>query len=1393
MRRFTILYKIFSVLLMTLFSVTSLQAQRTVLTHDIGTQGNLTIAGSSTNDYIITGTTTTNVVTIASGYKGTIRLKNLNIASSKSGSNGVSGVSCITVEGAYNCSNLTPVTKVEVILEGTNTLTYSPNNSGCAFQVNQGAQIHINASDPNDNNSGLLTAKNTGTGSAAIGAPYFSSSTNNTGQGTATQMSCTSGSSSRNTTAGGNIIIGSGTVTALAYQHGAGIGGGWYTFYNGIIIIYGGVVTAQSNYHAAGIGSGCPQGTGVLQCFAENSTIIALPPAVVSAKGTSGSSSNPLAQYGLNGAKNITYMNDPDKPHITIRTEDYEAGANIYIDLTETSGLEDIFTKLGINYDLKKVKIGKTNSSGTDLETELHGRFEQATTFFTDASSSKPATSGRPYMPVKKTVLAAETIVLPLLTTEIAFTDYPSTPLEVGYTVAQARANAHTIKMEYKDPDMMENVTFTLQGGTDFSSLIFLKEDRTTVVPTPTTLNKGDIYFVVLPINQGKPIGIYSDVLMINGKWKGIPLPGYIRRVGQQRVVKNDTGTNNYIKVTASPNKFVDIYPAAQTTDLALNINHTGTNILYDPADVTAKYLVTTEADYDVALAANPLSSWTNLNIPATNAQNQVTAVSFNGKPRGVYYIHWYVASGVVYAHSQAVTNPPLQYGGFGPYIITDAVKAGTLSGNPSACEGQAPSTIKGELSTGGSGDFSYQWQMSTDATMWIAVGGNTPDYTPMPLTVSPTYFRRMTTDNQYGGTTASDNVFVINIIPDGQTLYWKKDATNNNWNDPANWVSASGIALNMVPVSCTNVYIPGKVQNYPSLDETKTPVDIYGSPVCNNITFAHGAELAYQHKLVYQKAFVQYNWGYYDNFSAVNYGDQPTRNDSNSASANKRDVFYTLAAPLKNMATGDFAFTGYPLTWQAGFALADPVTGLKSGAIDVGDFTKTFSTNDVPLSETNNAIAVKVALYQNILGYKDHSNLEGLRGIIEIPYFENNDKSVYYPGHYYDRFTKESKFFYFNPKTLQLLHSPVGRMKRGEDSYRFIYEESGQAPNISVVGVPSTVPGYKQKVKRQDAASLKVMIGNPLMASINMKDFFDVNSGKLLESAGYQLFSSEDQTWKYHSFASEGSVAPLQAFIVTIKEEEVDLLFPLEGTYALTGVASVGSTFLTSEKGNLYLKSANNKGSESDYSILATTGINNTGDDVKKMINSQGHIIPETFFIASDNKSYNLIQAYERGVSEIGIGVKSSDTKNTLSLVFENADEFFIKNNLCPVLFDKFSGVRQNLMAKNTYEFTQRQVSVDNKYIDANRFVLQLLSPDDQLVKGADISIIYKDKQFEIKADQNIKQIQIYDMLGHQIHLESNLNTGYYVKFLPLPQAVYVVKVCTEKGEIKVDKVMAL
>ena len=688
------------------------EAQTYDVNWNINTQGDLTIPSSSTLSYRIFGSntgassdTTFNKVIIQTGYQGTIMLDNVKMKTNPAMSTTANGYSPITVLGTFNQSNLSPLTKVKIVLSGENTLKVDNNVFYPALRVDQGAQIHLCAVDSLDDTSGKLYAyaynsESVQGGAAAIGGGFndgggilnssydFITPTDPFQQGsvlnsfyradgtqvTTSNMSGMERDFLRASSAGGNIIISSGTIVAMGSYHGAGIGSGWRTWFMGNIAIYGGDVTSSGGIHAAGIGSGCPFGIGAVESYAPTSSIIVLPPARINPSSSS--------DQGLSGAKSITYIGDPRSPLVTVRTVDNETYADIYADITETQSVVLVFDSLGIDLDLSRVKFGSTADSANY---KFRGVLEQNTTFFTDKSSTNPGEYyGRPYQPVTTTVPRSpmtKEIVLPLTTAKMVIEGFPSQPLAVGYNSTEAYNNAYRIKVTYNDPIPMTGITYELQNSaaSGFGALSFLAADGSTPIATPTSLSAGTVFYVVAPLGTGKPIGIYDDVFRFNGTWNGGPT-GWIRHVVEQRVALDDTGTNNYIRVTASPSSGTILNPSTYTVGLSLRITHSGLSSPYDPSDVYAKYIITTEANYEAALAATPLNQWKNLNIPASGGAWTPTTASFTGVSSGTYYIHWYVTSGLVLAHSENVTAPPKTYGGFGPYQYSSSIQ---VSVNP--------------------------------------------------------------------------------------------------------------------------------------------------------------------------------------------------------------------------------------------------------------------------------------------------------------------------------------------------------------------------------------------------------------------------------------------------------------------------------------------------------------------------------------------------------------------------------------------------------------------------------------------------------------------------------------------------------------------------------------
>jgi len=817
---------------------------RPVVNHNIST-GNLIIAPGTTNDYskdyYVTGTTTVNRIIVGSGYNGKITLDNVSItvnntgnvysagvaAPCGNGSNLVRTGSCMAIMGINgNGTNLNPVTSVQLVLKGMNTLRQWGDGGYCGIQVDQGATIFISAIDPDDNNSGKLFANSMNTtstdpnvppakpgpsqGGAAIGAMHGMGGhvgllyNGNQGEGIISGKqndgsSCPfvngAGQGTEEGkhfwTNGGNIVITSGTITAWG-GHATGIGGGFRAYYDGMVIITGGNVKAYAGIHAAGLGGGCPYGgfsafdqniaagdsanaAAIRDCYAENSAVIVLPPASINAYGALGNPYTSDASLGLAGANFIAYVNDPAKPLMTIRCEDWEPFAPIYIDFTKTRGLQNIFDIVYPSFELNKVKIGYTNAGGT---IPLHGLFLDSVIFFTTASSTKPGTYGRPYLPNNTTVLNGGTIILPLLDANVIFTDQWATPLCLGYTATQALENAYRLKIEYNDTQPLENMTYQLQGATDFKKMIFLDENLNVMASPPLNWNQGLTFYIQIPIEANRPLGYYNDVLLIHGDWKGVPLSGYIRRIGRQRVVLpdncNPSIAHTNFCVTANTKSFIHDYPVPAGTNiqLSLSIQHSNQNKLpYDPYDVMAWYTISKSPTFEGAVAEKPHYEWTPLNIPLTAPGTVTTTVFFNNLPPGVYYIHWWVESGTEWAYSRDVSTPNQQCGGYGAYVISSGINPGTISGPNAVCSGNQV-LLTGTAVTGGTGNFTYNWQYSANLSgPWtnLPAPNNLQNYTVASLTTR-TYFRRQVTDNVLGVTLESNTVLVT-ILPSTPTF----------------------------------------------------------------------------------------------------------------------------------------------------------------------------------------------------------------------------------------------------------------------------------------------------------------------------------------------------------------------------------------------------------------------------------------------------------------------------------------------------------------------------------------------------------------------------------------------------------------------------------------------
>jgi PKD repeat protein len=88
-------------------------------------------------------------------------------------------------------------------------------------------------------------------------------------------------------------------------------------------------------------------------------------------------------------------------------------------------------------------------------------------------------------------------------------------------------------------------------------------------------------------------------------------------------------------------------------------------------------------------------------------------------------------------------------------------------------CNNTSPGAIIGSIPEGGDGTYTFQWQQSTDNTTFVNITGATAkDYQPGALTTT-TYFRRVVSSNNCGGTiTDPSNVLTVKVNPDVTASY---------------------------------------------------------------------------------------------------------------------------------------------------------------------------------------------------------------------------------------------------------------------------------------------------------------------------------------------------------------------------------------------------------------------------------------------------------------------------------------------------------------------------------------------------------------------------------------------------------------------------------------------
>lgn len=639
-------------------------------------------------------------------------------------------------------------------------------------------------------------------------------------------------------------------------------------------------------------------------------------------------------------------------------------------------------------------------------------------------------------------------------------------------------------------------------------------------------------------------------------------------------------------------------------------------------------------------------------------------------------------------------------------------------------------------------------------------------------------------------GTPAPQEVpFIVSVAP--TELWWRKDAKSADWNSFDNWADSNGDSIKAVPARCTDVHLPAVVDKfYPNLAPNKPNIDPkkangtnwepLGEPVCNDIYFHFGSALGQPQLLTeYSRAFIDYNFGVVQTDGSIQAHKDPKHPGAYDRLL-ERDRWYMIATPLKNVYTGDFSLAGYPLTYQryikVKFYGDNPMP--KEAAFDI-------PMNKLGRSTVayNHALAFKVEGYHSgKTGADDHKNLNGLQGIIRLPYYENKDRASCYPLHRYyekwywyktDSITNVSKvtdtiverrsyFAYFDINTLKPV-TKVDSVKRDPAlDYRFLFEDdkTGKIGTTKSYDRQSgqwlDVEGYTMKITSSSKSpnGSYVMIGNPFMSPIRSVNLLGANRENL-EKLTLYIFT--EGAWRYVGggvgFGSQLKtlrvIAPLQSFVVKLKkgkEDTSEFYFPTKALENPNGMYRKETELRSTDEESdeiteryVAVKVTDAEGGYTSAVLLPE----NTEEPTPALIAPEGmQTAPLVYFISPTDSSCNFVQTnVPSAVVELGV---FAPTDGMLTLDFTTlAEKPFDKL----ALYDRLRGTEQDLLANPTYSYGYSER-------DGRRFELRMsygnIRYNEQQDHQPDLAIERTATGYRISYDQGIAGYQLYSVHGY-------------------------------------------
>ena len=592
--------------------------------------------------------------------------------------------------------------------------------------------------------------------------------------------------------------------------------------------------------------------------------------------------------------------------------------------------------------------------------------------------------------------------------------------------------------------------------------------------------------------------------------------------------------------------------------------------------------------------------------------------------------------------------------------------------------------------------------------------------------------------------------IFDIYVVP--STVVWNPSLQNSAWHNDANWKTTDGQPA-FIPLAETNVIIKGGNVYNAVLPEDPTKAlgaganqylkyDIgvdYSS--CKNIYFEAGAKLGRQHKL---------------NYTGTAYVDMPISNNE----------WQMLSMPIEGVVSGDLyipkAGDG-TFNWSVNavdnrnintFQLKVYNVALKGLNIKDGVQSDTTYTNysETKWSMPTNALNMPM---DEVRGYAVRKQAS-VQDFIRLP------KSA----------TKYSYYYATIENGVVTKDEPMGTWATVDVA------REGRVGKLIFDKDKST---FSVTLKNVEAGNL-FLIGNPFVANLNVKKFFDVNSSVLDNSFYYEYADGEivpNQT-------SENKVLrPMRAMFVKTKNATTSL--------TLQFTADMISFSESAEVEVVPTKAPRRSLEESFTSMLTLTAQLGTAVSRTYIEESYGalssydatedaelivldkDLTPISLYSVADK--YALLYNRMPKVDSVPVSVLVSDSaliSDVFTLTFDGVDNFDYDLYLYDALYDTELPLIDGLTVE-----LELPVDGEVRYYVKAKEAQGGVTTDNVDVLQSKISVVSSKGRAIVYSTANINSISVYDVAGRLMSVVESLNKKEYD--IELPMGVYMLQITTE------------